>query len=289
MRVRHLLPAVLLLALPLISASASGSVTVLAGTQTITGRAMAASRSVVTLTKPVVIPADATAAGCALSGSVRVVGTAAQSLLFLTPMPLSPESTVTWIAHVRLGSTVETVDSACNGITLKPGRYLLQYVHSPGTSTMTLKLPGLSGSARLTPQAPDASQIATLPSVLDTPASPATYAWGTRRTLTAQGSILTLGAIRAAAPGLDERAGYGARGDCLVDEAAAGLPDQLAYAPGCPAGGSGLIYGNTGISTWAATLTGNLAPGSYGAGFWYLTTPTTTPLGAVSVWLTNLV
>lgn len=46
--------------------------------------------------------------------------------------------------------------------------------------------------------------------------------------------------------------------------------------------------GNTGTSTWSATLTSNIAAGTYGAGFWYVTTPTALPLGATSVWLTNL-
>ncbi|MCW2759804.1 MAG: hypothetical protein JWR85_5, partial [Marmoricola sp.] len=35
------------------------------------------------------------------------------------------------------------------------------------------------------------------------------------------------------------------------------------------------------------TITSNLPPGSYGAGFWYAGTPTSKPLGAISVWLTN--
>jgi hypothetical protein len=260
----------------------------LAGIQTVTGTGATAERAVVTLAKPVVIPADVTAAGCALSRSVTYKGSAQQSLLFLTSLPLRADSTITWVAHLKLGTSTQTLDSACTGTTLTAGRYLLQYVHSPGASAMTLRFPGLSGTSRLIPSMADASQVSTLPSVLDTAGSPSTYAWGARRTLRARGSVLTVGAIKAASPGIDERVGYGLRGDCLVDDSAAVLPDQVAYAPGCPAGGSGSVYGNTGISTWEATVTSNIGPGSYGAGFWYVTTPTTSPLGAVSVWLTNL-
>jgi hypothetical protein len=260
---------------------------VLAGVETVVG-AGGAERAVVTVPKAVVVPADVTAAGCSLSRSVTFTGSAQQSLLFLTSLPLRANSTVTWVAHLKLGASTQTLDSACMGATLPAGRYLLQYVHSPGTSAMTLTFPGLGGTSRLTPSTRDASRVLTLPPVLDTAGSPSTYTWGARRSLVARGSVLTLGAIKAASPGADERVGYGVRGDCLLGDSAAALPDQVAYAPGCPAGGSGTVYGNTGISSWEATLTSNLTPGSYGAGFWYATTPTTSPLGAVSVWLTNL-
>jgi hypothetical protein len=291
MRARHLI-AISAALVAVASGSASAATgrsadPALSNAQTIVGSTGSSTRAVVSITKPVVIPADVTAAGCSLSRSVRVVGSAQQSLLFLTSLPLTPNSTITWVAHVRLGSSTQTVDSACLGTTLPAGRYLLQYVHSPGTSEMTLRLPGLKGASRLKPAGRDGSQIAALPPVLATAASPSTYAWGTRRSLPTRGSVLTVGAIKAAAPGAYEWIGYGARGDCLLDSSAAALPDHVAYAPGCPAGGSGTAYGNTGTSSWTATLTSNLPPDSYGAGFWYVTTPTTTPLGAVSVWLTN--
>lgn len=272
---------------PANAGTAQAKTPALAGIQTVAGAGAAAGRAVVTLAKPVVIPADVTAAGCSLSRSVTFTGSAQESLLFLTSLPLRADSTITWVAHLKLGTSTQTLDSACTGTTLTPGRYLLQYVHSPGTSAMTLRFPGLRGTSRLIPSMTDASQVTALPPVLDTAGSPSTYAWGTRRSLPARGSVLTVGAIKAAAPGIDERVGYGVRGDCLVDDSAAVLPDQVAYAPGCAAGGSGTVYGNTGRSTWEATVTSNLGPGSYGAGFWYVTTPTTSPLGAVSVWLTN--
>lgn len=271
-----------------VAAAERGAVPSLAGVQTLVGSPVGSARAVVVINKPVVIPADVTAEGCSLSRSVRFAGSAQQSLLFLTSLPLTPESTITWIAHVRLGSSTQTLDSACLGTTLAPGRYLLQYVHSPGTSVITLRLPGLGGKSRLLPAGRDASQVAALPPVLATAASPSTYAWGTRRSLPSQGSVLTVGAIKAAAPGVDEQVGYGVRGDCLLNGSAAALPDELAYAPGCPAGGTGTAYGNTGTSSWTATFTSNISADSYGAGFWYATTPTSSPLGAVSVWLTNL-
>ena len=240
-----------------------------------------AGRAIVTLPRNVQLPGHA---DCLLSREAHFSGTALEAAVVLTSLPLNANSRIIWIAHVTLSGQVRTYDSECLSTGISAGRYLLQYLHSPGTSTVHLTLPGLTGSGALRITQADSSVIEALPSVLSTPANSATQSWGSRHSLTAPGSVLTLGVIMA---GLSNR-GADTQGDCLLSPGTPVLPDPLAYAPGCPAGSSGSSQGLTGTETWQATLTSNIPAGSYGAGYWFLGTPTHHPLGAVSLWLTNL-
>jgi hypothetical protein len=265
-----------------VAASASSgppSVPRLAGTHTFAS-GPAATRAVVTVPAKVTVPGG----GCALSTAAVFSGTARAAGLFFTSLPLNPDSRTVWLAQaVGADGKRRLADSECVGGDIPAGRYLVQHVHTPGTSTWTIRIPGLKGTARTVMRDRDASVIEELPAVLDGPASPSAHSWGARRDLAARGAVFTLGMLAGA---LSDQ-GQAVFGDCLLNEAAAALPDQVEYAPGCPAGGSGTSQGSVGIETWAATITSNLPPGSYGAGFWYAGTPTSKPLGAISVWLTN--
>jgi hypothetical protein len=223
-------------------------------------------------------------ADCLLSRTAAFSGTAQQAAVILTSLPVTANSRIVWIVHTTLSQQASNFDSECLSTEIPAGNYLLQYLHSPGTSRVQLNLPGLAGNGLLMPPHPDRSHIEALPSVLSTPASSATYSWGTRRTLATQGSVLTLGVIDA---GISSQ-GLDAQGDCLLSADTAALPDPLAYAPGCPLGSSGISDGFTGTETWQATITSNIPAGSYGAGYWFLGTPTHHPRGAVSLWITNL-
>jgi hypothetical protein len=261
------------------SAAPSGpAVPRLAGAHTFSG-GPGSAQAVVTISTKISVPE-----GCALSSASVFSGTAAAAGLFLTSLPLNPDSRTVWITQtVGADGKRRLAESECVGGEIPPGRYLVQHVHTTGTSTWRLRFPGLKGNAWTRMTNPDASAIEELPAVLDGPASPSAHSWGTRRDLPGRGSVFTLGML---AGGLSDQ-GQAVFGDCLLDAAAAALPDEVAYAPGCPAGGSGLGQGSVGKETWAATITSNLPPGSYGAGFWYAGTPTSEPLGAISVWLTN--
>lgn len=261
------------------AAAGSSAAPRLAGSHTFVGRS-AATRTVVTVPARITVPGGE----CALSSAAVFSGTARASALFLTSLPLNPDSRIVWLAQsVGADGKRRLADSECVGSDIPAGRYLVQHVHSSGTSTWTVRFPGLKGTARTSMRDRDASLIEELPAVLNGPASPSTHSWGTRRDLAARGAVFTLGML---AGELSEQ-GQAVFGDCLLDDGAASLPDQVAYAPGCPAGGSGIGQGSVGIETWAATITSNLPAGSYGAGFWYAGTPTSKPLGAISVWLTN--
>jgi hypothetical protein len=270
------------LGLPLpAGASSTASIELHAHQVVTSANATDASRSNVRLVTSIHLPGNA---DCLLSRTATFSGTAQQAAVILTSLPLSANSRVVWIVHATLGGQRHNYDSECLSNDIPAGQYLLQYTHSPGTSRVQLNLPGLSGSGTLTPKQLDGTHIAALPSVLRTPASSATYSWGTRRTLPTLGSVLTLGVIAA---GLSNQ-GIDAQGDCLLSPDTAVLPDQLAYAPGCPLGSSGMSDGFTGSETWQATLTSNIPAGSYGTGYWFVGTPTHHPLGAISVWITNL-
>jgi hypothetical protein len=249
--------------------------------QTIVG-GRGATRAIVTIPAPVRLPGHS---NCLLSDTAVFSGTAQQAAVFLTGSPLRPDGPQIWITSFTLGGQRGRYDSECLSTQIPPGRYLLQYVHSPGTSSVRLTFPGLRGTGTLRATGRDASVITQLPAVTDTPARPSTATWGTRRTLADRGSVLTLGALDTGLVG----AGFRHQGDCLLGPELRLLPDAVAYAPECPLGGSGSLYGTTGDGeTWQATMTSGLAPGSYGAGHWFAGTPTYRPLGAVSVWLTNL-
>lgn len=250
------------------------------GLQTISS-AQPASRTEVIVPNTVHLPGNNT---CLLSDTARFTGTAKHAALFLTSLPLRPDSRVIWLAHATWPTGTRSFDNECLATAIPEGHYLLQYVHTPGTSSVTLRLPGLSGAGALTPTGQDRSLIRELPRILPSAADPAVDSWGARDDLHGRGSVLNLGAVQGALTD----SGAGVIGDCLLGSDGSALPDPVAYAPGCPAGGSGISSGFTGKETWSATLSGNLSPGSWGAGFWFAGTPTHTSLGAVSVWLTNL-
>lgn len=250
----------------------------LAGTHSFSG-GPSSTQAVVTIPARVAVQE-----GCVLSSAAVFSGTATASALFFTSLPLTADSRNVWLAQaVGADGKRRLADSECVGGDIAPGRYLVQHVHTAGTSTWTLRIPGLKGRAATRMTRLDPSLIEMLPAVLDGVASPSAHTWGTRRDLPARGSVFTLGML---AGDLSER-GQAVFGDCLLNESGGTLPDQAAYAPGCPAGGSGTGMGAVGKETWSATITSNLPPGSYGAGFWYAGTPTSKPLGAVSVWLAN--
>jgi hypothetical protein len=271
---------VLVAILPGWANAATASVPVLHGDQTFSAATMAA-RMIVTVPAPIRLPGKS---DCFLSRTAKFTGTARQASVFLTSLPISPDSAIIWISKVTLSGESRTYDSMCTSTQVPAGRYVLQYVHTPGTSRVRLTLPGLAGVGTLHVNQRDDSVMAELPSVLSSPADSATSTWGTRRELATQGSVFTLGVIAA---GSSDR-GADSQGDCLLSQELAAVPDAVAYAPGCPGGESGSRFGFTGIETWQATLTSNIPAGSYGAGYWFIGTPTHRPLGAVSVWLTNL-
>jgi hypothetical protein len=250
------------------------------GVQTLVAAAESV-RTVVTLPRPVRLPGKA---DCLLSDRARFSGSARQAAVFLTTMPLTPDSQIIMIAGFTLGGRAGRYDTECLSTKIPAGQYLLQYVHTPGTSRVRLTLPGLSGRGTLTVRGTDESVIAELPTVLSGPADPATHAWGTRRTLASRGSVMTLGLIEAGS----SDGGYDAQGTCLTEPHMAAVPDAVQYAPGCPLGGTGASNGFTGLYTWEMTIKSNIPAASYGAGYWFLGTPTHQPRGAVSVWLTNL-
>ena len=265
-------------------ASASSGAKQLFGVEEILGVG-SASRGVVDLTSNVTLPGQA---NCALSDGAEFTGTASQAGVFLTQLPLSPESRIVWIVKVTVAGHVRTYDSECLSTSLPKGKYLMQLVHTAGTSQVRLKLPGLPGRGGVRLSGPDRSAVASLPEVTpsatDPLTDPATASWGAHAQLRGQGSVLTLGVI---AGGLSDR-GVDTQGDCLVSGTENTLPDPVAFAPGCPLGGSGISYGSSGIENWQATLTSNLAPGRYGAGYWFVGTPTHSPWGATTFWLANL-
>lgn len=260
-------------------AAASGS----AGPQTL-GETTIVSTSGPSGRAVVTIPTDVRLGGgpqCALSKSLVATGTARHSFVLLTRLPANADSRVVWLGSTSLGGLRRSYDSECLSAAIPAGRYLLQHVHTPGTSTMRFRLPGLRGTARIA-TAPDDATARELPPVFATAAEPAAYSWGAREVLRGRGSVLTLGTFSGVA-----QPGTVVAGDCLLGEDAAALPDPVAYAPGCPVGSSGTYQGTSGTETWTATLTSNLPPGSYGAGYWYAGTPTHKANGAVAVWLPN--
>jgi hypothetical protein len=262
------------------AATSAADEPVLTGRTTFVGVAQA-SREFVSLPSPVTV-----GPGCLLAESAVFAGSARHTAIFLTQVPLTPDSPIHWVVRTTgADGKARVADSTCaSGATLASGRYLLQHVHTPGSSEISLDLPGLEGQSEIAIRGADPSRMEALPVVLDTAGRSATYAWGARHDLVSQGSVLTIGML---AGGASDR-GQGAFGDCLLNDSMSSLPDPVAYAPGCPAGSSGTGQGAVGTETWQATITSNLRPGSYGAGFWYATTPTSKPLGAASVWLSNL-
>ena len=126
-------------------------------------------------------------------------------------------------------SLIASHSPAPNGtLTLSAGSYLLHAVADNGPVTVELRLPGLTGSARLAPRgAMRASVVAPAASVAANP-SGATYFGGSSFDVTGPAG-LSFHALRLSARAWSA----GNVGYCYYDQAP---PATIGYGPGCPSG-----------------------------------------------------
>ncbi|HEV2892057.1 MAG TPA: hypothetical protein VGX28_16915 [Frankiaceae bacterium] len=238
----------------------------LAGRTTIAAPA-AAGQVVVQVPRNVSLPGV-----CTSAPEVAVTGTAAFVAVVLVPTPYKAGDVDVIFGRLPNGRTFDTV-CTMGERRLAAGSYLLTVVHTPGTASVTLALPGIGGRRSLSGLRGVPATAAVLPA-FGTPADvkATTGAWGAEGTLARQGLTATVtwlsGSLDAAV-----------FGDCIYppDAPAGGAPPPLRYAPGCPAGQVAMSWAVRSRSAFFASSALVVPPGSYGLGAWY-----TVPAGAVT-------
>ena len=124
----------------------------------------------------------------------------------------------------------QSFSTLCGSRILDAGKYQLVVLHTPGTATITLRLPGLKGSTTLHPRGASRAHLRVLPRVgpYDA-ASAATATYGAVDELEGGGLVEAAGWVRQLAP--SELTTFG---ECDQRQSATPVTDALVFAPGCP-------------------------------------------------------
>lgn len=249
----------------------------LAGTTTITAISAASSAQID-------VARDIAFSGtCYPENNVTVTGTAAAVLVTLI-YNNNPGTPAEHFGRFQPQEGGHTFSTMCGGgAALKAGRYTLVMQHTPGTATLTLRLPGLGGQRSFTPTATRSrTSIALLSPVSPYDRNASIASFGATDTLTAKGMVLVFG---WATTGLSAVSSVG---DCEVDgPVAASAPAILTQAPGCPVGGSGFdIPGPRGAGTsFHGGGIGNVDPGLRTVSLYYISQAPASSAGGFAVWI----
>lgn len=266
MRIRALVACVVSVAGLTATASPAQSAPVrLAGRTTITAP-RGAGQLLVQVPRTVMLPGS-----CATAPEVSVSGTAAFAAVVLVPTPYRAGQSAVVFGRLPGGRVFDTI-CAVGQRPLPAGTYTLTVVHTPGTATVTLTLPGLAGRVSLTRLRAARASAAVLPRFhAPTDVSASAGGWGAEGRLAGTGMTATV-------TWLAGRLDAAVYGDCAYPpDAPTSAPAEVRYAPGCPVGQAALSWavGSTAVLFAASTL--GVPAGTYGIGAWYAA-----PVGAVT-------
>ena len=274
---RVVLCAVLLLTALAAPTAAQARSTAATGTTTIVLSAAAASATVT-------LPRDVSYSGsCFPEKAVTISGSAESVLVTLVPAAGDEPAYFGRFPKRQGGSHFSNM---CGPRTVLPaGTYQLVALRSPGSATVVLQFPGLTGRSSLRPTGSTSARLADLPPV-------ATYAtsegvvssFGATRRLTSKGMIAVVGWVQH--PDVNA---VGTIGDCEMrrDASADSARDAVDFAPGCPNGSSSSsMPGPSGPGTdFFASGYANITADTWGAGYYYVSSTKAASAGALAAWV----
>ncbi|MHB8449111.1 MAG: hypothetical protein ACYDAQ_01360 [Mycobacteriales bacterium] len=256
---------------------------VLAGiTQVIAGQG--ATETEVVLSRPVHFPGGE----CYDSPSVRVQGSAQVVDVELISIPFRFfDNNYAWGHIYNFGRFPPSdgggtfTDTECTPTTVAAGTYRLVIVHTPGTASVTLTLPGLTGHAVIRPTEPSRAVVQVLPAILppDVATATASQEYGNYQNLTGPGVVELAGLVIDRIPGDPTSGSCGAPG-------APSLPPAVAFSRACTGPGSFGFIGASGAG--AEILLGGYyeaSPGICSDGFYYYGAPLRLTAVAVGAWI----
>ena len=259
-----------------VQAGAAPAPVTLAGTTHVSATAGAAS-TVVRL------PRDVTLDGqCYGEKTVGVSGSADAVLLAMHPLGGGEPQQFGRFPE-RQGRA--TFSSLCGGrSTLAAGTYRLVLLKSAGTATVTLRLPGLTGTAKVSPRTPSSASLVDLPAIsaYET-ASGVVGSFGDTRELTSQGALTVAAWVDTDLSAVVTMGSCDKKREATQDE----LANARDFAPGCPTGGSSSTVPGprgAGMSYFASTYSG-IDAASWGSGFYYVSQSPVKNVGALAAWI----
>lgn len=211
---------------------------------------------------PVRVPATVTLPSGYLDPSyVSVTGTADVVVVYLVPARPRPllQEPVTF-GRVRVGTSRHTMAGFPNGVsTIAAGDYDLVVLHTAGTATVQLRLPGLRGSTTLRVEGLSPARIAPLgadPGVVG--ASGGVYG-----TLPGRGFVNVAGFVRT-----DLQGGVTRLTTCFK-RPGDGVAEEVDFGSGCPGLQTVSFVVTQGKVSFGQAVFLNHGPGRYGGGYTY--------------------
>jgi hypothetical protein len=214
---------------------------------------------------------------------IQVSGTASVAAIFFIPLgTTSRTDEVNMFGRLpRALDGTHTIASFPDGVeTLRAGQYRLLMLHSPGTASITIRLPGLPGHATVKPQSPSKASMALLtPSrTISGRYLPTGTSGIVDRTLAGRGFITINAGVVLPIGGVShtEACMYPGGGD---------LPSTLNLLPGCSDGNSIGSTAVQGTLSYTGSSFLNWDRGKYGASVDYQTTALPTAVAGWAAWV----
>lgn len=214
---------------------------------------------------------------------VTINGTASVAAIFLIPVGTrSRTDEVNMFGRLprSLGGT-HTIASFPDGVeTLVAGQYQLLMLHSPGTASITIRLPGLKGRATVTPRSPSKASMALLSPAraISGGYAPTGTSGIVDRMLAARGFITINAGVLLPIGGVSHT-------EVCMYEGGGDLPSILNLLPGCSDGNSIGSTAVQGTLSYAGSSFLNWDPGKYGASVDYQTTALPTGVAGWAAWV----
>lgn len=249
----------------------------IAGVTTFTARTPV-SRTVVEVPRPV-----AFSGSCFPESAVSVTGSAEQVMLVLIQRGTKGAG-LAYFGRFPRREGSRTFSSMCGSPSvLAAGTYDVVLLRSAGTARVTLRT-SLPGRAAFTPTHGSRAVIASLDTAFATDDASGTVVGsnGAQHVLAGRGLIVDAGWVQNG-----KTADLQSAGDCIVSQTPAAVPDDVAYAPGCPAGDSGSsIPGPAGAGQqYIGGSLSNIPTGPYADSVYYVNAGVVSSAGGVAAWI----
>ena len=264
-------------AVPALGQARATSPVPLAGVTTVKAPAYSA-RTLVTIPRPVHFPND----GYLDLPYLTVTGTATAAAFYLIPVHTRiRQAELPMFGRLPTSLGDHTIASFPHGEeTIPAGDYWLVALHTPGTATFTIRLPGLSGDVTVAPQSPSAASLAVLrpPRVAAGHYLPAGTSGIVNRNLAGTGFVAISAGVELPVGGVShtETCFYPGGGD---------LPSTLNLLPGCSDGTAANSTSVQGTLSSASSSFLNWKPGRYGAAIDYQVTNVPTAVAGWAAWV----
>lgn len=264
-------------AVPALGQTRAATAVAMAGVTTVKAPPYSA-RTLVNIPQPVHFPND----GYLDLPYLAVTGTATAAAFYLIPTNTrTRQAELPMFGRLPTSLGDHTIASFPRGDeTIPAGDYWLVAVHSPGTATFTIRLPGLSGRVTVAPQSPSSASLALLrpPQVAPGHYLPTGTSGIVNRDLAGTGFVAISAGVVLPIGGVShtETCFYPGGGD---------LPSALNLLPGCSDGSAANSTAVQGRVSSASSSFLNWKPGRYGAAIDYQATNIPTGVAGWATWV----